>query len=255
MERWMTVSGHDMADEDLELCHELTTLEELRALTDLLRLRLYRLLREQERTVKELCDLLGESSTRLYYHVGELERVGLVRLVRTETRAGAIHKYYRSISRFVSVPFSLLHDERETPAARAAVDWYSSIMQMAALDIRSALTDQIDELDPETVFVTRNYIRTTPERAREFARRLEEFQRDLIAADDEEGAIRYAFTVAFAPDAQPSRVDPEQLHARPGRTRRDARRDAHLIPTSRRSRPRHPSASDTSSPAVRCERS
>ncbi len=65
---------------ELPVVHELTTLEQLRAVSDPVRVVIFRLLREREQTVKALCEILNESSTRLYYHVSELERVGLVRL-------------------------------------------------------------------------------------------------------------------------------------------------------------------------------
>jgi DNA-binding transcriptional ArsR family regulator len=160
---------------------------------------LFRLLRERERTVKELCDLLGESSTRLYYHVSELERVGLVRLVRTEARSGIVQKYYRSVSRFVNAPYTLLHGGAESEEARAAIDWYTMILQQAASDLRNALLDGAAEFDKETAFITRNYIRTTPERAREFVRRLHALQEEMLAADEDDGPFRMTLTLAFLP--------------------------------------------------------
>jgi DNA-binding transcriptional ArsR family regulator len=228
-------SGHPVATDDLELLHELRTLDELRALSDPLRVLLYRLLREQERTVKELCDLLGESSTRLYYHVGELERVGLVRLVRTEARSGIVQKYYRSVARFVCVPFSLLHDEPGSDAARAGLDWYGLMVQQAEMDLRQAFSDPQRVADPDAIFVTRNYIRTSPERAREFAARIVQLQQELVAADDELGTERFAFTVVFAPSSQPPAGGvPRQKAAR---VRRESRAPVARA-TSRRTRER-----------------
>lgn len=194
-----TIHEQAAADaDDLPFCHEITTLDELRALSDPLRVTLYRLLREREHTVKELCDELGESSTRLYYHVGALERVGLVRLVRTEARAGTVQKYYRAVARFVNLPVWLLHEELGSAESRAAADWYGALLEHAAADVRALFGARLREADRETIFFTRNFVRLSPERAREFCRRFEELQADLLAAD-EAGETRFAFTAAFVP--------------------------------------------------------
>lgn len=187
------------AAEDLPIVHELATLEQLRAVSDPLRVAIFRLLREREQTVKELCDELGESSTRLYYHVGELERVGLVRLVRTETKSGTVHKYYRSVSRFLNVPTSLLHDDTGSPEQEAAVDWFCSMLENSVMDVRQAFASAGPDFDRDLTFVTRNYIRTTPERAREFVRKMEELQEELLAADDAGATFRITFTASLVP--------------------------------------------------------
>lgn len=187
------------SDDDLPIVHELATLEQLRAVSDPLRVAIFRLLREREQTVKELCDVLGESSTRLYYHVGELERVGLVRLVRTESKSGTVHKYYRSVSRFLNVPTSLLHDDSGSPEAAAAVDWFCSMLENGVMDVRQAFGEAGPDFDRDLTFITRNYIRTTPERAREFVRKLDELQEELLRADDEEATFRITFTASLVP--------------------------------------------------------
>lgn len=184
---------------ELPIVHELATLEQLRAVSDPLRVAIFRLLREREQTVKELCDILGESSTRLYYHVGELERVGLVRLVRTETKSGIVHKYYRSVSRFLNVPTSLLHEESGSPEAEAAVDWFCSMLENGAMDVRQALGAAGPDFDRGLMFMTRNFIRTTPERAREFVRKLDELQQELLDEDDESATFRITFTASLVP--------------------------------------------------------
>jgi DNA-binding transcriptional ArsR family regulator len=181
---------------------------------------IFRLLREREHTVKELCDEFGESSTRLYYHVGELERVGLVRLVRTESKSGTVHKYYRSVSQFLNVPTSLLHDDSGSPELEAAVDWFCSMLENSVLDVRQAFASGGPDFDRDLTFVTRNYIRTTPERAREFVRKLDELQHELLAADDENATFRVTFTASLVPT-------PRFLATtgrRPARSPRSARR-------------------------------
>ncbi len=75
---------------------ELRTLDDLkqvRALADPLRMRILTALSE-ERTTKQVAELLHEKPTRLYHHVDALERAGLVQLTRTRPKRGTIEKYY-----------------------------------------------------------------------------------------------------------------------------------------------------------------
>ena len=163
-----------------------------------------------------------ESSTRLYYHVGELERVGLVRLVRTETKSGTVHKYYRSVSRFLNVPTSLLH-VTGSPEQEAAVDWFCSMLENSVMDVRQAFAAGPD-FDRDLTFVTRNYIRTTPERAREFVRRMEELQEEFLMADDEDATFRIRHRLAGPNPALPDDFTPASCRTDAGReTRRCSR--------------------------------
>jgi DNA-binding transcriptional ArsR family regulator len=76
----------------------LDDLKQVRALADPLRMRIVTALCE-ERTTKQVAELLHEKPTRLYHHVDALERAGLVQLTRTQPKRGTIEKYYRSVAR------------------------------------------------------------------------------------------------------------------------------------------------------------
>ena len=87
--------------------YELETLEQLRAIADLLRLRIIDVLKERPMTVTQLGDVLGEAPAKVHYHVRELEKVGLLRLVETREKGGILEKYYQPIAREFSVEKSL----------------------------------------------------------------------------------------------------------------------------------------------------
>ena len=76
----------------LEVCD----LEALRALTDPLRLRLVDLLRQAARTAKELAAAMEVDQRTLYYHLGLLERHGLIRVVGTRLVSGIQERRYRA---------------------------------------------------------------------------------------------------------------------------------------------------------------
>src|SRR5947209_5417117 len=88
--------------------YEIETIEQLRAIADLLRLRIVDVLKEKPMTVTQLGEVLGEAPAKVHYHVRELEKVGLLRLVETREKGGILEKYYQPIARDFSVEKQLL---------------------------------------------------------------------------------------------------------------------------------------------------
>jgi DNA-binding transcriptional ArsR family regulator len=88
--------------------YEIENIEQLRAIADMLRLRIIELLQSKPMTVTQLGEELGESPAKVHYHVRELEKVGLLRLVETREKGGILEKYYQPVAREISVAKSLL---------------------------------------------------------------------------------------------------------------------------------------------------
>src|SRR5712692_8758246 len=88
--------------------YEIETNEQLRAIADMRRARILELLRDQPMTVTQLGELMGEAPAKIHYHVRELEKVGLLRLVETREKGGILEKYYQPIAREISVEKALL---------------------------------------------------------------------------------------------------------------------------------------------------
>lgn len=77
----------------------LSDLEQVKVLSDPLRIRILEELCEEERTTKQVAQRLGEKPTKLYHHVEALLRVGLIRLTRKRQNRGTIEKYYMAVAR------------------------------------------------------------------------------------------------------------------------------------------------------------
>ncbi len=103
-----TESGRDAIPDDLPEVYELETLEQLRAIADELRTRIAEALTHRAMTVTQLGDLLGQAPAKIHYHVRELERVGLIRLVATREKSGILEKYYRAIAKGFTASKTLL---------------------------------------------------------------------------------------------------------------------------------------------------
>ena len=96
------------AANDIPEVYELETLEQLRAIADELRVRIVEALSHRAMTVTQLGELLGQAPAKIHYHVRELERVGLVRLVATREKSGILEKYYRAVARTFTASKTLL---------------------------------------------------------------------------------------------------------------------------------------------------
>lgn len=83
--------------------YEINTLEQLRAVADPLRIQIIDLLISRPMTVTQLGEALGLAPAKIHYHVRELEKVGLLRLVEKREKGGVLEKYYQSIARDFSV--------------------------------------------------------------------------------------------------------------------------------------------------------
>ncbi len=76
-------------------------LDQLKALSDPLRVRILQEFTEDALTVKEVAKRLGAKQSRLYHHVALLEAAGLLKVVATRPVRGTVEKHYQpAASRF-----------------------------------------------------------------------------------------------------------------------------------------------------------
>jgi DNA-binding transcriptional ArsR family regulator len=94
--------------DEIPAIYEADSLEQVRALADELRLRIFSLLAQEPLTVTQVGKALDVAPAKIHYHVRELERVGLVRQVFTREKSGILEKYYRAVAKDISVSRSLV---------------------------------------------------------------------------------------------------------------------------------------------------
>jgi len=58
------------------------------------RARILQVIKDEEKTVKEIAELLNEKPSRLYYHVNQLEELGLIEVVSEKKVNNLTQKYY-----------------------------------------------------------------------------------------------------------------------------------------------------------------
>jgi DNA-binding transcriptional ArsR family regulator len=184
---------------------EVTELEQLRVLADPLRLRVLNHLFQEALTVKQVADRLEVPATKLYYHVNELERIGLVKVVETRVKSGIIEKYYRLTAPLIHVSRELLQltgSPSDTTHTYAEV--LASIFEAVADDLRqSVIGGQLvppDQSTAKTSAIGRTNVRLTRATAARLAKKFAKLlQADIEAADDEAGEVEYGFALAFFP--------------------------------------------------------
>ncbi len=109
----------------------LVDLAQIRTLADPLRMRILSTLGE-ERTTKQVAEILGEKPTRLYHHVAALERVGLVRLTRKRQNRGTTEKYFVAVARTFRADARLFSSATSRAAAPAVSSVASTALETTA---------------------------------------------------------------------------------------------------------------------------
>ncbi|MED4583220.1 winged helix-turn-helix domain-containing protein [Brevibacillus choshinensis] len=89
------------------------TVDQLKAISDSLRMEIITLLVKEEYTGKQLATLLNLSASKVHYHLKELENHQFVHVVRTEEKNGIVQKFYRALAYDMKVSDALLPSLQE----------------------------------------------------------------------------------------------------------------------------------------------
>ena len=186
--------------------YRITGMEEVRALSHPLRLRLLELFAQCPRTTKQAAEELGEAPTRLYHHVAALEKAGLVR--ETRRKRGTTEKYFEAVTnRFLAGSREALR-EKGTKRDHEAVGLV--VFDQARNELVRALAADTDtDKTPPTLVAVRSVLRLSPRAAKQLAKRLQDLLASLHSAPKSPGSpksravlLRYALTVALIPTDQ-----------------------------------------------------
>ena len=181
-------------------------LEQARIMAHPLRMRLLEAFCREPMTTMQAAVALGLPPTKLYHHVAALERVGLVRLVRTRKKRGTTEKYYQTVAhRFVVDRrlFEVSAAAEETLNGLNAIS--ASWLEDTAAELKQSIADKL--IQPgnrdKRALLARLHISTTPERFALLQRKLEALLAEFDAAQGQSGTIHYGLTVALYPVKKP----------------------------------------------------
>lgn len=184
--------------------HRITSPEQLKAISDPLRLEMLELVAEEARTVKQIAELLGKPATKLYYHMNALEAAGFVKVVETRVKSGIIEKYYRAVAESFQVDRKLLKGGPQ--GDEPLENMLTVVFDATTDDIRRSWAEGLLPLGAtakklrERVVLTRS-LYTVPEAdIPQFTAKFNALLKELQAAETPEG-VPYGLTLAFYPRA------------------------------------------------------
>jgi hypothetical protein len=178
----------------------------LRVLADPMRSFIVYSLVPEAKTAKTLAAEMGCPVTRLYYHLQQLEKHGLVFVERTRLVSGIREKHYRAVARDLRLDAGAFRagealDPRRTEALLGFV------FDQTRVEIARGLDDgRIDfnrpAPEPGALMAYRNVLKLSPEQAARLYSRLYAFwmEYDEIAKQPADDGRFYAFTVALYPN-------------------------------------------------------
>lgn len=181
----------------------ITDLETLRAVSDPLRIQILELLEGQALTVKQVAEKLGLAPSKLYYHFGALEKLGLIEVAETRMVANMVEKTYISTADLLDVDPSLLKFSKSGDNEPFNILIASTIDAtrediFRSLQARQFQLEQGANEQPRRFIINRVVSRVSEKRIAEFQNRLvkllQEFEEKDRPADQP-----YALTVAFYP--------------------------------------------------------
>lgn len=175
------------------------SLDELHILAKPLRLRVLDALIAEPLTVTQLGEKLGISSKKLYYHVGELARYGLVRLVHTEVQSGIQLKYYRAIAAYYYLTADILHSDRAAANSGASGEFLGLLLESSAAALRQSAADGIIDNNREAFIVSRRQMRLSGTQATALRDFLKSQEHEVLQHDDPNGELAMTYVFALFP--------------------------------------------------------
>ncbi|WP_020387719.1 ArsR/SmtB family transcription factor [Kribbella catacumbae] len=183
-------------DYELEDTIELTTAEQVRAISDPLRTTILQMLHERAATVTELAAAVKRPKSTVAHHVNVLAGAGLLRVVRTRRVRAIDERYYGRAARMFYVGLGRTKDGVELPQ-----DFN---------DFEVAAAESVAAYDAGELRSFIRHARIPEERAREFWQKVEQVIHDFDKLP-RSGDTTYGFTVGLYPMADyptlPPRAD------------------------------------------------
>jgi predicted ArsR family transcriptional regulator len=167
----------------------LKDLEQIKVFAHPLRARLVEVFADMPRTAKQAAQVIGQKPTKLYHHVEMLERVGLIKLVKTQKKRGTIEKYYRTVAKRFSVDSSLFEMMKN---GKKAIGEFRAMFN-------TMLENTMREKREVEVTLARKHIRTTAANLKDMQEKIHKMLDEFAAAEDKKGEVEYRLVLVFYP--------------------------------------------------------
>lgn len=170
--------------------------EQVRLLTDPLKLQLIRAFAENAKTTKQVAVELGESVTKLYRHVDALHDAGLLVIAEKKQKRGTIERTFRAVAQRFEVDQSLFGDEMGEETSSA----FRDMLRVVEAEIFDAMANPDDDKDKKPI-IMRMRRKASPEQIAEMRKALTEWcelaEKDSDCGDGD--AEEFGALIAFYP--------------------------------------------------------
>ncbi len=180
----------------------LKDLEQIKVFAHPLRARLVEVFADKARTAKQAAEVIGQKPTKLYHHVEALERVGLIKLVKTQKKRGTLEKYYRTVAKRFSVDSSLFEMMKNGKKAIGEFRaMFTTMLENTMREINESISERLicPEKKQAKVSLVRKHIRTTPANLKKMQEKIHTMIDECAAAEDKKGDIEYRLVLVFYP--------------------------------------------------------
>lgn len=186
----------------------ITDFETLKVVADPLRGQIFELLVQDTHTVAQAAEKLGLGASKLYYHFGLLEKVGLIQVVGTRQVRNMVEKDYRAVYDTIDVAPGLLNFST-TEGQEHLQTVLAATLDTTRDDILRSVQARILDLErgaapvSRRLMLTRETSRISPARAEAFYEKLAALIKEFSAAENEadtDERFPYALSVALYPN-------------------------------------------------------
>jgi DNA-binding Lrp family transcriptional regulator len=192
--------------EDIQETYQFETLDQLKVVAaDELRERIVSILVNEALTATQIAERLGQPANKIHYHVRELERVGLVRLVERREKGSILEKYFRAVARNYMVPSDLIRTLPPDETTAALGEFLRTVTDGFLRAFRAATAQ--NEL--EALTASRDHIWVTTEELKDLGRRINALLAPYESPRDIDGEDEYTISQIWYRTSAAERAEPE----------------------------------------------
>ena len=182
----------------------LKDIKQVKVMAHPLRTRLIDAFSHKPITAKQAAQLLGQKPTKLYHHVDALERVGLIKLVKTQKKRGTLEKYYRTVAHHFIVDRRIFQSKSEEKEALGRLQaTIGTMFDETMTEINHSMVQRLIEPSRKSksrqAIFARTRIKTTQEQAEKIKKKIDNLLKQCCAGKRQKGEAEYGLTVAFYP--------------------------------------------------------
>ena len=173
--------------------------DQLKAVSDPLRVNILTYLVENAYTGKQLGDLLDLSPSKVHYHLKELENVGLVKVVDTKLKNGIVQKFFKSVAYSYDIDEKLLpHMNEIKQSIRQNVYMVLSRAQHRVIAApEAAFLFKSTDVDNNPFIANQVEVRILEEKFIEWKKKYNKLLKELEELEDDTGKWFYLANVGF----------------------------------------------------------